>query len=120
MSAFDAAATVDEQIFVLQSYLSEIDTVFFFALSDLAALDAPPEVRTLHNDFLDVVEAAAQTGRDFSETLTSATTGAEVDQLTAEFDLEISQIVARGDDICLGLQGIADANGIDVDLDCED
>ncbi len=121
-NAFEAATTMDERIRALRVFLDETDRVLFLSLVQLGQIQPPPEVQQFHDDFVSEVEAVAQLAKDFFSALASVSvqTDADVDELTNQFDFDVSAATARADQACFSLQGIADENSIDVDLNCED
>jgi len=58
--------------------------------------------------------------QDFLGNLDGVETRQEVDELIDTFDADASEIIDRADQACLDLQNAAEAQNIDVDLDCSD
>ena len=119
-AAMDAATTVEEQVAALKSFLDETNRVLFLSILQLGGLEPPPEVAASHNDFLDQVEAVAQISEDFLARLPDVQTNADLEALISELDFDLSVATATADDACLEMQGVADDNGIIVDLNCLD
>lgn len=113
-----AGDDVDAEVAAVDDYVAVSIATFDAAIADMEEMNVPDEVADAHNDFLDAVNDSRELAADLRIDLQDVATQPEADLLISDFDVESAELVSRGDDACVVLQGIADANGIDVDLDC--
>ncbi len=99
----------------LREWLPEMATVLGEGIDGMENIEPPAEAEEAHQEWLAasaLVEAASQ---DLLDKL-------EADDLEGfvaiVYEPEFAEASERGSEACLGLQGVADANGIDVDLEC--
>jgi hypothetical protein len=100
--------------------LAEMDALYDGVFAGFDALDPPDQVRQFQNDFRDGIAAQRQGFRDLASAIADVESASELEQVLEaklpELDATSSQINAA----CLALQGIADDNGIVVDLECSE
>ena len=89
------------------------------AVGDVSDLDPPAEAEDAHNEFLDAADEALEALDTVREGVADAETPGDIDAVVNETDPVVSRAAQRFEDACLELQGVADANNIDVDL-CEE
>ena len=111
-------AELDIKISTLDTYLGEIDAVFGAAIDELDDLDVPGAAAEHHQDFIDGVSVSVAAGEALRDDLASITTEEELDDRLARFDSDIDAAVEKSDAACRGLQEVADAEDIAVDLAC--
>jgi hypothetical protein len=111
-------AELDVKLSALDTYLGEIDTIFGAAIDELDDLDAPSAAAEHHEDFIDGVSVSVAAGEALQDDLANITTDEELVDRLAKFDSDIDAAVEKSDAACLGLQEVADAEDIAVDLAC--
>ncbi len=112
--------TADERIPAMQTYLSEIETVFTDAIDRLEALSVPDIAVTPHGTFIEGVRSSIDAGESVRLELPDITTVVQLDKRLAQFDTEVDAAVEISNAACLELQAIADAEVLAIDLDCQD
>ena len=111
-------ASEEEQVAAFQDFFAASVPIIAEFVDAIDDLEPPAEIEDAH-------EEAVDSGRDFvteAEELTNelADVGSS-SELVEVFDApEYEAASDRFDQACFALQDIADANGIDVDLTCED
>ncbi len=90
------------------------------ALLAMDEVEAPKEAEDAHDAFVDATIGVLQLSADILSDLEEMTTADEIDAYFTERDPELTDATDAGDAACFDLQDIADENGIDVDLNCED
>lgn len=113
-------ADLEAEVAVVDTFLDDLITTFDDAIDGIEGLQAPAAANQSAAAFVTAAEQARDLAAGLKTDLAGATTREEVDQLISDFNSESDVLVARGDDACLALQLIADDNGIDVDLGCQD
>ena len=114
-----SGAELDTKLAALDTYLGEIDTIFSDAIDRLEDLGVPAAAADDHQDFVDGVRETVDAGNALRDDLRDVSTEELMDDRLAEFDDDVIASVEKADAACLALQEIADAENIDVDLDCE-
>jgi hypothetical protein len=98
--------------------LEEANTILNDAFSQLDDMNPPDEVKQAHDEFRASVGERRATLQAISDQLVEVETPAELLQALEPQADELDAANARLEAACLALQGIADDNGIVVDLEC--
>ncbi len=106
----------EEQIRATQEFWKDFLVLLEEFIGDLGDVDPPSEAAAVHEDSVD---AGADMLMAFQEIVDQVTQAETLEELAEGFeDIELEESSDRFDQTCVELQGIADDNGIDVDLDC--
>ncbi len=97
------------------SFSASNTTKFRDALRDL---EAPDEVRAVQDDAVAALEQLAGAQRAAADELKSVEDADQMQQVLDAHRADSDEAFARLDEACREAQAIADANGIDVDLEC--
>lgn len=117
--AEEDAETQEEEADILRNFWARVSDRYEEAIADMGGLEPPPEAREAHSEWLAVQREATDFVGGLNDRAQRATSLDEIAELNSEFDGPIAtDLSERGDAACLGLQDIADDNGIDVDLEC--
>jgi curved DNA-binding protein CbpA len=120
---FDAdlanAAGFDEEVDLLQTFLDGTIEAFNTAVDDMQAITPPQGAQESHVAFVQAARDSVSAAQDLRNRLDEAQSKDDLDRILSDFESESSVTLRRLDNACLGLQDIADTNGIDVDLLCE-
>ena len=110
---------VGEDIEATRDYVDAIEGITKQALNDLKDLHPPAEARDAHDEFVGGASEMLAVWEDRSDRLAGVESLSELQAVLVE-DRPTSDVVAeRVDNACRQLQGIADENGIEVDVGCE-
>ena len=112
--------SAEERIPAMQTYLSEIETVFTDAIDRLEALSVPDIAVTHHETFIEGARGSVDAGNSLRLELPDIETLVQLDERLAQFDAEVDAAVEISNAACLELQAIADAEVLAIDLDCQD
>ena len=85
----------------------------------MEGLDTPEEVDGPHDSFIDALGLALSATETLQDDLDGIETMEELQAVAQEFTEESTGITQQADDACAELQGIADAQQIAIDLNCE-
>jgi len=88
-------------------------------IGDARNLDPPAEAEDAHNEFLDANDEALEALDTVREGVADAETPDDIDAVVNETDPVVDAAIQHFENACFKLQGVADANNIDVDL-CEE
>jgi hypothetical protein len=114
--ALGAAASEAAALAELQELFRRLADIFGDSLSAVRAVEAPTEVADLHEEFISgLAEVAAAVDR-FAGLIGDAESEAEVDGVIDSFQFD--EPAARFERACIRMEGVAQANGIEVDLEC--
>ena len=114
------ATTLDEELRAIDEFLTASIANFQQAIVKLEALAPPAALQESHERFLNAARDTVRVSQDFLEKLGGVETRREADDLINTFDTDASPIIDRADQACSELQNAAEAQNIDVDLDCSD
>jgi hypothetical protein len=119
--AVDEVETEEGVTEAFRAYSRSADELYADVVADLESIDPPSDVEDAHEEFV----AAETAGRDMFEELNEqaqrAESASDMEEWMAEFGgPEVTAVSNRSDQACLALQVIADDNGVDVDLECEE
>ncbi len=90
------------------------------SLDRVEDLELPSEVADAHNDLLAALQALLVAYEEGADALNEAETMAEASVLIEEAETTIEPAITRFETACLALVDIAEANGISVNISCED
>lgn len=108
-----------EDIGATQGYFDSFNAIAEQTINDLKALEPPAEARNAHDEFVAGLDQMLTLYEDISDRLADVKSLSELQAVFEEPDPAFGTASARITSACLQLQGIADENGIDVDLRCE-
>ena len=118
----DAFPEAFEEPTVTRDFFTAAVPIFRDFIDGLAAIDPPAAVEDEHNERVAAGEAFEERVGDLVNRLADVESASELEDLFDELeeDPEFTAAEERFEAACLSLQGIADANGVGVDLECED
>jgi alkanesulfonate monooxygenase SsuD/methylene tetrahydromethanopterin reductase-like flavin-dependent oxidoreductase (luciferase family) len=111
-----AAPSQEAAVELLRGFFEDLSGVLQDGIDELSALDPPSEVSDAHDQYV----AALEKTRDQIDNILG-----EFDQMTPEemgnvfSSPEFTDIQAEAQEACRSLQGVADDQGIAIDLECE-
>jgi len=108
----------EEQIRATQEFWKEFLVLLGQFVNGLDDIDPPAEAEAAHEESVD---AGAVMLKAYQELVDQMAEAESVSELAEGFgDIELGASSDRFEQACVALQGIADANGIDVSLNCGD
>ncbi len=111
-------ASEEQQIEAIRDFLDADRAITEDVLDELENIDPPVEVQEAHNEFQGAGVALVALFKDVAAQLANVGSTSEVDRVFTLNAPEINAAYARADAACFLLQGVANANGVDVDLEC--
>jgi hypothetical protein len=117
--AQDAEGT-EGSIPVLEDGLRQFEELASSVVTDLNDITPPQEAQAAHASVTAAFETGAVAIGDAQDALGDVDSEDELQAFTAEVDQEFADLTASADAACLELQAVADDNGIDVELSCEE
>jgi len=111
---------VGEDIEATRDYFDSFDAILRQALNDVKDIHPPAEARAAHDEFVAGGAEMLASFEDFSDRLAEVESPSGLAALFAEPMPALDAAQQRVTDACLQLQEIADENGIEVDLECEE
>jgi Xaa-Pro aminopeptidase len=122
-TALASDATEAETIEAAQDYYGGNLSLLEDTVSRLEEIEPPAEIAgaaQAHQEFVEAMKGFVAVFEDLSARAESAVSASELEGLLAGAERdEFDAVSARFAQACLALQGLADANGIDADLNCE-
>lgn len=112
-------ATFEEQKDAIDTYLTEIESIFSDTANQLRALNVPEQVQDPQFDFISAVEDMIDSATAFQQNLEGIDDAEHLDIRRADFGEELNGAVERADAACSELSRIATEARIVVDLGCE-
>jgi hypothetical protein len=112
--------TDQEEIDGVRDALQRTGMVLEQALLDLEGLEPPDEIDSEHATFRDTLLDVTILTAGVLEDTAAATTSAELNATLDGYDPQLTAADNAFDDACFALQGIADDNGFNVDIQCGD
>ena len=106
----------DEQVSAIRDFWNAVVPITRDAFDALELINAPPEVAEEHNKFIEALMELEESFSDISDRLEDVESISEVNELLN--DPGLNEASDRSDEACLTLQDIADANNIEVNLEC--
>lgn len=118
----DAFPGAYEQPAPTRDFFNAALPIFTHFVDALDEIDPPSEVEDAHNEAVASGRAFTEALEDFADRLAGVETSSELEDLFSELDEdpEFTAAEERFDAACFALQDIADANDIEIELDCED
>jgi len=110
--------TDEEYVTAAQEAFTESGQLLEASVLEISELDPPKEAQQAHTDYLDSLQSALILLSRLGTEVESADTTAEIDDAAEQFGSQITDQNVISADKCLELQGIAEANNVDVDLEC--
>ena len=110
---------VGEDIQATRNYADSFNAIVKQTLNDLRDIHPPGEAQDAHDEFVAALAAGLAVWEDLSDRLADLESPSGLEALLAEFEPSFGATSERSGNACLELQGIADDNGIDVDLECD-
>ena len=90
-------------------------------IADLESIDPPSEVEDAHNEIVAAQAEGLELLEELNERAQRVVSISDMEELSAEFEGPVfTDISDRSEQACFALEAIADDNGIDVDLECEE
>ena len=119
--AAEKAETEEEVIEAFRDFMDRLAALFGDFVSELESIDPPSEVEDAHNEIVAVQAEGLELLEDLDERAQRAESVSDVEEVGAELEGPVfTDVSDRGEQACFALEAIADANGIDVDLECEE
>ncbi len=116
----EEAKTEEEVIDAFRDFLDPQPGLFEDFVGELESIAPPSEVEDAHNEMVAIQAEGLQLLEDLNERAQRVESASDVEEVGAEFDEPAFTAIAdQTEQACFGLEAIADANGIDVDLECE-
>ncbi len=109
---------VGQDIEASRDYFDSLVDIFEETFNDLKNLQPPGEARDAHSEFVAAGAEMLASLEDFSDQLADVESPSELQALLAEPMPAFAAASEQSANACLELQGIADENGIEVDLAC--
>jgi hypothetical protein len=107
-----------QEIEATRDYVDAVEGITRQALNDLKDLHPPAEARDAHDEFVGGVSQMLALWEDLSDGLADVESPSELQAVLAE-DSASDAVLEQVDNACRQLQGIADENGIEVDVRCD-
>jgi len=124
VSEFDAnlgtAPTDDEAIAAYEGMIEGISTILRLSFDDVEDIDSPAEVENAHGRLTNALGNQLRVFVDFGDAIAGVRSVPELEETVAEFDPATTDADKHVTDACFELQAIANGEGIDVDLRCEE
>lgn len=122
---FDEGVTPDstdeEVLDAFREWFPELATVLGEGIDGMENIEPPAQAEEAHEEWLAAAALVEALTQDLLDEFEEVETADDLEDFVARFDEpEFVEASEGGPEACLGLQGIADANGIDVDLECEE
>jgi len=114
----EAASTEEERVDRTRDFFDETASNFSDTIDDLNDLKPPAEADGPHNDLLDALSDALELLRVLVDELEDVESELAAQDVLDGFEDDIDQVLDRLDNACVDLQDVADANVINVDLEC--
>ena len=90
-------------------------------IADLESIDPPSEVEDAHNEIVAAQAEGLELLEDLNERAQLVESISDMEELSAEFAGPVfTDVSDRSEEACFALEAVADDNGIDVDLECEE
>ncbi len=119
--AAQEVTTEEELIEPFRDFFDRLGALAEDFIADLESIDPPPEVEDAHNEIVAAQAEGLELLEELNERAQLVESISDMEDLSAEFAGPVfTDVSDRSEQACLGLQAIADDNGIDVDLECEE
>jgi hypothetical protein len=114
----DPDASFEESSAAFLDYFEQVTNIIEDGVQDISALDAPDEVSDEHDRYVDGLNEIMDASNDYLDRRGDADED-EFDEILSGDD-PFEAIDAEITDACADLQAIADDNGIEIDLECDE
>lgn len=115
------AETEEEVIRGFRDFMDPLPALYEEFVAELETIDPPSEVEDAHNEMVAVQAEGLEMIEDLNERAQGAESASDVEEVGAELEGPAFTAVSdRSEQACFAMEAIADANGIDVDLECEE
>ena len=119
--AIEGAETEEEVIEPFRDFFDRLAALFGDFVSEVESIDPPSEVEDAHNEIVAVQAEGLELLEDLDERAQRAESASDFEELSAELEGPVfTDVSDRSEQACFALEAIADDNGIDVDLECEE
>ncbi len=119
--AIEGAETEDDVIEPFRDFFNRLAALFGDFVSELESIDPPSEVEDAHNEIVTAQAEGLELLEDLDERAQRAESVSDFEELSAELEGPVfTDVSDRSEQACFALEAIADDNGIDVDLECEE
>ncbi len=114
-------STDEEALDAFRESFVKMVTVLGEGIDGMENIEPPAEAEEAHEEWLAAAALVEALTQGLLDELEEVETADDLEDFVARvYEPEFAEASERGLEACLGLQGIADANGIDVDLECEE
>jgi hypothetical protein len=118
---FVEAESEEEVMRAFRDFLDPQPALFEEFVAELESIDPPPKVEDAHDEMVAIQAEGLEMLEDLNEHAQAAESASDVEELEAELETPaFTAISDRTERVCFELEAIADANDIDVDLECEE
>jgi DNA repair exonuclease SbcCD ATPase subunit len=118
--AAEEAETEEEMIEPSRDSFNRLAALVGDFVSELESIDPPSEVEDAHNEIVAAQAEGLDLLEDLNERAQRVESASDMEEVWAELEGPVFTAVSdRSEQACFALEAIADANGIDVDLECE-
>ena len=108
-----------EDVEASRDYLASFEDILRQTLAELKELHPPAAARNGHDKGVAAFEAELAVWEEVNDRLADAESLSELDAVIEELTPQFEAAAEQSREACLDLQGIADENGIEVELTCE-
>ncbi len=116
----EEAKTEEEVIDAFRDFLDPQLGLFEDFVGELESIAPPSEVEDAHNELVAIQAEGLELLEDLNERAQRVESASDVEEVGAELEEPAFTAIAdQTEQACFALEAIADANGIDVDLECE-
>lgn len=116
----EEAKTEEEVIDAFRDFLDPQPGLFEDFVGELESIAPPSEVEDAHNELVAIQAEGLELLEDLNERAQRVESASDVEEVGAELEEPAFTAIAdQTEQACFALEAIADANGIDVDLECE-
>ncbi len=116
----EEAKTEEEVIDAFRDFLDPQPGLFEDFVGELQSIAPPSEVEDAHNEMVAIQAEGLGLLEDLNERAQRVESASDVEEVGAELEEPAFTAIAdQTEQACFALEAIADANGIDVDLECE-
>lgn len=85
---------------------------------NLDELEAPSEVESLHNELTALFDVALSALEGLASDIANLETPDDIVSVGSDVEAEFTALSTQTEAVCFQLQGVADDNAVDVELDC--
>ena len=119
--AAQEVATEEQLIEPFRAFFDRLGALTEDFVADIESIDPPSEVEDAHNEIVAAQAEGLELLEELNERAQRVVSISDMEELSAEFEGPVfTDISDRSEQACFALEAIADDNGIDVDLECEE